>query len=163
MMIGADAEGALKEQLLEALEDQTQQLYRRPYLRIGTAERTLILLNALFEVSPLYTLNWQHQTVTGFMCACSVTVKCWCHDQGCLCTGWRSFRGLAAGATGAPDRGGCRGAGRICCCIAAVLLDPCGEPQSSNPGAFILQHWSIMILILLPELLSEGRWKRYCM
>ncbi|BDA44330.1 Uncharacterized tRNA/rRNA methyltransferase YfiF at C-terminar half [Coccomyxa sp. Obi] len=52
MMIGAHAEGALKERLLQALEDQTQQLYRRPYLRRGTAERTLILLNALFEAKP---------------------------------------------------------------------------------------------------------------
>ena len=52
MMIGAHAEVALKKRLLQALEDQTQQLYRRPYLRRGTAERTLILLNALFEAKP---------------------------------------------------------------------------------------------------------------
>ncbi len=52
MMIGAHAEGALKERLLQALEDQTQELYRRPYMRRGTADRTLILLNALFEVCP---------------------------------------------------------------------------------------------------------------
>ena len=50
MLVGGHAEGPAKEWLLAALEQQAQQLYRRPYLSRGTPERTLILLSALFQV-----------------------------------------------------------------------------------------------------------------
>ena len=53
MLVGAHAEGPLRERLLAALEQHAQQLYRRPYLSRGTPERTLILLSALFEVGLL--------------------------------------------------------------------------------------------------------------
>ena len=50
MLVGGHADGLLKEQLLAELEVHAQQLYRRPYLARGTAERTLLLLTALFQV-----------------------------------------------------------------------------------------------------------------
>lgn len=69
MMIGAHAEGELKERLLQALEEQTQQLYRRPYLKRGTAERTLVLLYALFDVGiSLHSFSpLRGMTCTGLM------------------------------------------------------------------------------------------------
>jgi hypothetical protein len=51
MLVGGHADGAPKEQLLAELEAQAQQLYRRPYLARGTAERTLLLLTSLFQVA----------------------------------------------------------------------------------------------------------------
>ena len=49
MAVGGHADGPPKEALMAALEQRAQQLYRRPYLPRGAAERTLILLSALFQ------------------------------------------------------------------------------------------------------------------
>ncbi|KAK9803310.1 hypothetical protein WJX72_011367 [[Myrmecia] bisecta] len=51
MLVGEDAAGPDKEALMRCLGEAAQQLYQRPYLPQGTAERTLLLLHALFQVS----------------------------------------------------------------------------------------------------------------
>jgi hypothetical protein len=50
MLVGGNADGGLKEKLLRYLEEQAQRLYTRPYLPRGCAERTLLLLLALYQV-----------------------------------------------------------------------------------------------------------------
>ena len=49
MTVGGHADGPSKEATMAALEQRMQQLYRRPYLPRGLAERTLILLIALYQ------------------------------------------------------------------------------------------------------------------
>lgn len=109
MMIGAHAEGALKERLLQALEEQTQQLYRRPYLRRGIAERTLIILNALFEAKPsprhvpFEMLAGRHITRSSVRRA---TGRATCDSLACAGCGGVNRRhrlgALAVSSTGAP-------------------------------------------------------------
>ena len=56
MLIAAEGSGQAKEGILATLERHIISLYARPYLPSGTAERTLLLLQQLFEVGLLHTL-----------------------------------------------------------------------------------------------------------
>ena len=49
MLIVAEEHLPASSGLIDTLEEQAFQLYRRPYLPRGTAERTLILLNCLLQ------------------------------------------------------------------------------------------------------------------
>lgn len=49
LVAGAET-GFRLEPLFLALEEKTQELYHRPYLAKGLAERTLLMLSALLEV-----------------------------------------------------------------------------------------------------------------
>ena len=53
-----DAGGESLNGVMAALEARVGNLYKRPYLPRGDAERTLALLRALFQVSPLASLVW---------------------------------------------------------------------------------------------------------
>ena len=66
LLIANETTGGLLEDKFSFLEDRLQELYHRPYLAKGSAERALILLKALLQVAVValsltryYALSWK--------------------------------------------------------------------------------------------------------
>ena len=65
LLIANEDAGRLLEEEVCLLEDRVQELYHRPYLAKGSAERALILLKALLQVAAMFDslIRWDARSL----------------------------------------------------------------------------------------------------